>query len=68
MAFRTNRDAGGAGPNPGLTPIDDIHGNNPTIGIEPDHTTGRIAGQDEEDDRSAKTKQDKRAKKSSRDG
>jgi hypothetical protein len=65
MAFRANRDAGRTGPNPGLTPIDDIHGNNPTVGIEPHHASGRMAGRDEEEDRAAKTKKEKRSKKSS---
>ena len=49
MAFRRNRRSEGAGPNPGLTPIDDIHGGGSILReSEPDRTTGRLPAQDNE--------------------
>jgi hypothetical protein len=48
MAFRTTRDTGSTGPNPGLTPVDDIHTGSPNTEVEPDPTTGRITRRSDE--------------------
>jgi hypothetical protein len=49
MAFRRNRKSEAPGPNPGLTPIDDIHGGGSVLRkAEPDRTTGRLRAQDDE--------------------
>ena len=54
MPFRRNRKSASTGPNPGLTPIDDIHeGGSMLSEFEPDRTTGRLPAQD--DDSSAAT-------------
>jgi hypothetical protein len=51
--FRNRRPSSG-GSNPGLTPIDDIHGASTSRDMEPSSTTGRISAQD--DDSEHKTK------------
>jgi hypothetical protein len=63
MAFRANRRSSGPGPNPGLTPIDDIHGSGPTTEFEPSKTTGRLKSQDDSDS-AATDKRDRTKKKS----
>jgi len=47
MASSRNRKTNNSGSNPGLTPIDDIHGAPTTREVEPDSTTGRLPAQDE---------------------
>lgn len=54
MAFRRNRRAGKTGGNPGLTPIDDIHGEERVVDLDPDSDTGRLPSQDETDERGIK--------------
>jgi hypothetical protein len=49
-----NRRLSSGGSNPGLTPVDDIHGGSTTRDMEPSSTTGRIPAQD--DDTEHKTK------------
>jgi len=66
MAFRANRRSSGPGPNPGLTPIDDIHGASRTPQFEPDHTTGRLRSQD--DDESAATEKRDRTSNNKKSG
>jgi len=63
MAFPNNRKSSGPGPNPGLTPIDDIHGRGTTQGHEPDTTTGRLPEQDERTSASPATKRRRDTKK-----
>lgn len=65
MAFRANRRSSGPGPNPGLTPIDDIHSSPATMEFEPSKTTGRLKSQDD-DDCTAAEKRDRATKKSSK--
>lgn len=66
MAFRRNRRSKGPGPNPGLTPIDDIHGSSSTTSaFEPDHTTGRLPAQDDSES-GATRKRERISKKTSR--
>lgn len=65
MAFRANRRSSGPGPNPGLTPIDDIHGSGSTMDFEPSKTTGRVKSQDD-DDSAATEKRDRTTKKSNK--
>jgi hypothetical protein len=68
MPFRRNRKSASTGPNPGLTPIDDIHeGGSMLSEFETDRTTGRLLAQDDETSaatakrrRPAKTKNSKR--------
>jgi hypothetical protein len=68
MPFRRNRKSASTGPNPGLTPIDDIHeGGSMLSEFEPDRTTGLLPAQDDETSaatakrrRPAKTKNSKR--------
>ena len=55
MTFRKKRDTTG-GSQPGLTPIDDIHGNNSVTDLDPDSLTGRLPAQDDEDTDDAKKK------------
>jgi hypothetical protein len=62
MAFRANRRSSGPGPNPGLTPIDDIHSSPTTMEFEPSKTTGRLKSQDD-DDSAATEKRDRTTKK-----
>lgn len=53
MALKRNRRAGKTGGNPGLTPIDDINGENRVVDLDPDSDTGRLPVQDEESSRGA---------------
>jgi len=48
MTLRKKRDTTG-GSQPGLTPIDDIHGNNSVTDLDPDNLTGRLPAQDDDD-------------------
>lgn len=52
MALR--RGAGKTGGNQGLTPIDDIHGEDPVINLDPDSDTGKLPSQEEADERGTK--------------
>jgi hypothetical protein len=62
MAFR--RKSSGPGPNPGLTPIDDIHGGGEMQDHEPNTTTGRLPVQDKDSSTSPGIRRrDKREKK-----
>jgi hypothetical protein len=54
MAFKRNRRAGKTGGNPGLTPIDDIHGEERAVDLDPDSDTGRLPSQEETSERGAK--------------
>jgi hypothetical protein len=63
MTFRAKRSSSGPGPNPGLTPIDDIHGSGPTTEFEPSKITGRLKSQDD-DDSAATEKRNRTTKKS----
>ena len=48
MAIRKTRESDNTGSNPGLTPIDDIHGSTSREKLDPDSTTGRLAQDDDE--------------------
>jgi hypothetical protein len=54
MAFR--KKSSGPSPNPGLTPIDDIHGGGSMQNHEPDATTGHLQDQDEDSGTSRRDK------------
>jgi hypothetical protein len=48
--------------NPGLTPIDGIHGDTRTSSFEPDSTTGRLPSQEVEEENATAPKHEPRAK------
>jgi len=58
MTLRKYRDTTG-GSQPGLTPIDDIHGNNSATDLDPDSVTGRLPSQDDEDTDASQEKRKK---------
>jgi hypothetical protein len=54
MMLRRNRRAGKTGGNPGLTPIDDIQGEDRVVDLDPDSDTGRLPSQQEKGEWGAK--------------
>lgn len=65
MAFTKNRRTGKTGGNPGFMPIDDVTNEEGVLDVEPDSTTGRLASQEEPEDRGTKRRRSAR-KRSSR--